>query len=751
MKRHDSGTTLPAPCGPAEQKMEAARPAEPKIAAARPGRLISTKVHERHQARLAIVYVRQSTPQQMIEHRESLARQYALTDYALALGWSSERVLTIDEDLGRSGRSAEGRPGFQRLLAEVSMDHVGVVMGLEMSRLARSCKDWHHLLEVCAVFGTLLADQDGVYDPNDPNDRLLLGLRGTISEVELHTMRNRLHRGKMHKAERGELFMCLPIGYTWSPSHEVILEPDQQARAVVQLIFETFAELGSGVAVFHYLLDNDIKIGVRPHDGPNPGVLAWRRPSTATLYGILRNPMYAGTYAYGRCPVDPKRRLTKKHKQARKWVPREQWKVTIPDRVPAYITWEQYLRNLERLRQNQSRWDVPGVPRAGAALLGGIIECGLCQHRLNVLYSKTGKGRYDCFYANRHGIERKCKGIAASCIDQLVSRQVLRALEPASLELSLRAAEDIQKERTRLADLRQQELQRARYEAQRAERHYRSVDPENRLVAGTLEKEWEKALGKQRQMEEDLHRFDQETPSRLTTEERECIRALAADLPSLWNAPETTAADRKEITRHLIDKVVVTAQGASEHIDVAIHWKGGFVSRHAVVRRVQKYEQLRDFDAILNCVHAGHAAGLLSAQIAEQLQQAGFPTVNPALPWDKHMVLSLLRRSHLLPGRTEKIELAPDEWLLADLARELDIGCSHLRRWMKRKHVHWRRSPLRAYYVIWADTDELKRLRKLKAFFHAHPSISAASYPKELTTPKPRKPQEEKAKTTTRD
>src|SRR6267142_3997524 len=238
MKQNDSATLQTR--GPTEQHLETAKPVEAKVKAPRPGRLTSTKVHDRHLARLAIVYVRQSTAAQMIEHRESLDRQYSLTDYALALGWSSDRILVIDDDLGLSGRSADGRPGFQRLPAEISMDHVGVVMGLEMSRLARSCKDWHHLLEVCAVFGTLLADQDGVYDPNDPNDRLLLGLRGTISEVELHTMRNRLYRGKLNKAERGELFMCLPIGYAWSTAHEVVMEPDEQARGVVQLILDKF-------------------------------------------------------------------------------------------------------------------------------------------------------------------------------------------------------------------------------------------------------------------------------------------------------------------------------------------------------------------------------------------------------------------------------------------------------------------------------------------------------------------------------
>lgn len=742
MTRHDSDATL-APGDRAEPKIEALRPAGQRTAAARPSRLASTKVHERHLARLAIVYIRQSTPYQVQVNVESKARQYALWEYAVALGWPSERVLVIDEDQGQSGKFADGRLGFQRLLAEVSMDHVGIVVGLELSRLSRSCKDWHHLLEVCAVFGTLLADQDGVYDPNDPNDRLLLGLRGTISEVELHTMRNRLHRGKLNKAERGELFMCLPIGYAWSPSHEVVMEPDEQARGVVHLIFEKFAELGTAYAVFYYLLEHDIKIGVRPHDGPNPGVLTWRRPSVQTIYGILHNPMHAGTYAYGRCPMDHKRQVNRNGKRARKWVPREEWKVTIPDRVPAYITWEQYLHNQERLRQNKSCWDAPGVPRPGVVLLGGIIECGICQHRLNVIYSTTGKGRYDCFHANRHGIERKCKGIAAYCIDQLVSRQVLRALEPASLELSLRAAEDIQKERKRLAELRQQEVQRARYEAQRAERHYRSVDPENRLVASTLEREWEKALGRQRQLEEDLHRFEQATPRLLTTEEREQIRALSADLPSLWNAPETTAADHKEISRHLIDKVVVTAQGATEHIDVSIHWKGGFVSQHAIVRRVQKYEQLRDFDAIMETIRAGHAAGLVASQIAERLQQAGYPTIDPAQPWNNTIVCQLLARSHLKPGRAETVELAADEWMLSDLLRELEMGGHHMRNWIVRRWVHWRHSPLRAYYVIWADADELKRLRKLKAFFHAHSSLSSSLYPKDLITPK-RKPAEQK-------
>jgi hypothetical protein len=449
---------------------------------------------------------------------------------------------------------------------------------------------------------------------------------------------------------------------------------------------------------------------------------------------------------YGRCPIDQKRRVNRNNKQARRFVQRDEWKVVIPDCLPAYITQEQYEANRERMRQNTSRWKTLGSPRQGAVLLGGLAVCGHCGRRLNVVYSKKGKGRYDCVAHLQNGHEKKCQGIAASCIDQLIEQQVLRAIEPASLELSLRACEDIRQERERLTALRQQDIQRAAYEVLRAERHYRSVDPENRLVARTLEKEWEQALEKQRQVQEDFERFQREIPQHLSEAERAQIHSLATDLPGLWHAPETTSADRKEIVRSLIDKVLITTQGKSEHIDVTIHWKGGFVSQHAVVRRVNNYEQLRDFDVIMERIRVGHAAGLLSAKIAEQLQQAGYANINPDLPWDKHMVLMLLRRNQLLPGRTEKIELGSDEWLLADLARETGIGCSQIRRWMKRKHVHWRQSPLRGYYILWADAEERERLGKLSAFTKAHSGMKAESFPKELITPKPRKTKGKKAK-----
>ena len=358
--------------------------------APRPRPFESAKITDAHRAKLAVVYVRQSTPQQVAENRESLARQYALADQARALGWPAERVLVIDEDLGQSDRTADARLGFQRLLAEVTMDHVGLVLGLEMSRLSRSCKDWHHFLEVCGIFGALLADQDGVYDPSDPNDRLVLGLKGQISEMELHTIRSRLERGKLNKARRGELFINAPIGYVKTPAGGLALDPDEQVRAVVRLVFDKFDELGTAHGVARYLRQNHIRLGIRPHDGPNRGNLEWRPALVSTVYRILSHPGYAGTYAYGRTPIEPKRRRRNGQPGIRH-APMAEWAVTLHDHLPAYITWEHYLRNRERLRQNRTTSTTRGHARRGIALLSGLVFCGQCGRRKGVLYGDTSR------------------------------------------------------------------------------------------------------------------------------------------------------------------------------------------------------------------------------------------------------------------------------------------------------------------------------------------------------------------------
>jgi DNA invertase Pin-like site-specific DNA recombinase len=698
--------------------------------------LSSTKIGPHHLQRLAVVYVRQSSVHQVLAHRESKARQYLLGDYAVRLGWARERVLIIDEDQGSSGTTACERSGFQRLLAEVTMDHVGMVLGLEMSRLARSDKDWHHLLEVCAVFDTVLADQDGIYDPADPNDRLLLGLKGTMSTLELHTMHNRLEKGRLFKAQRGELFHDLPSGYVKLPSGGIALDPDEQVQAVVRLIFEKFTELGSVRAVFRYMLRHGICLGIRPNGGPNRGQLEWRRPRVATLYAMLRHPFYAGAYAYGRNPVDPKRKHFGRSGKGRRWVPMEQWKVLKRDSVPAYITWDQYLRNREQLRRNGSGWEKPGTPRQGEALLGGLAVCGRCGARMSIFYTCVHRGRYECRREAREGLERTCRGVRAKTIDALITQQVLTALEPAALELSIRAAEDIQGERERLAQHWKQRLERVRYEVRQAERCYRAVDPENRLVARTLEQKWEQALQQQRRLEEEHDRFQQQMPSILSAAERERIQTLASDMPALWHASTTTAQDRKAIVRCLIDRVVISVQGDTEYVDVTIHWAGGFVSQHQVLRPVHGYSQLRDFDLLVQRIRELQGDGRSNAEMANQLDQEGFRPPRNAQAFSKELIHQLVSRLGIPGESRHTLVLGPDEWWESGLARRMRMPQRTMHNWVLKGWVQYRRSPLRGFYILWADAKELQRLEHLRAQIKVQ---HKGPYPSQLTTPRKRR------------
>jgi DNA invertase Pin-like site-specific DNA recombinase len=375
-----------------------------------------SKVHPRHLERLAVVYVRQSTVQQVLEHRESTALQYALQARAVQWGWPPDRVLLIDEDLGCSGASAEGRAGFQRLLAEVSLGHVGVVLGIEMSRLARSCRDWHQLLELCALFDTLLADADGLYDPRNYNDRLLLGLKGTISEAELHVLRQRMHEGRLNKARRGELFNHPPMGYVRTPGGELALDPDQQAQSVMRLIFEKFDELGTLNALLRYLVRQQIRLPVRPHFGAERGQLQWRRPNRQTLRNVLHHPIYAGAYTWGRRPTDPRCKVPGRTGTGRKVAAAEACQVLLKDRCPAYITWQQYEANRRRLAENQNRADAKGAPRQGPSLLAGLLKCGQCGRRMTVQYSGGSNGlRYCCTRTTRRTPARCARELAGGC------------------------------------------------------------------------------------------------------------------------------------------------------------------------------------------------------------------------------------------------------------------------------------------------------------------------------------------------
>jgi DNA invertase Pin-like site-specific DNA recombinase len=673
----------------------------------------ASKIQDRHLDRLAIVYVRQSSPQQVLENRESRERQYALAQFAQRLGWPAERVVIVDEDQGRSGKSTDKRSGFQRLMTEVSLNHVGIVLGLELCRLSRSNKDWHQLIDVCGILNTLLCDQDGVYDPLDGNDRLLLGMRGAMNEFELVTLRNRLLRGSRNKAERGELFLAVPLGYFKTASGEVIQEPDEQARGMIRLVFEKFEELGSAYAVFRYLVVNGLDLGFRRHRGGRVGELEWKPPSPNRILSILRHPIYAGAYAYGLHRAGTKNPVTGHIEGGRWFVPPEEMPVLLQDRLPAYISWDQYMKNQERLKQNRSLLETRGMPKRGEALLQGLVVCGKCGLRMASRYKADKRPSYYCGEHSRSPMREYCGHIAAATLDDLVAREVLRALEPAALDLSLRAIENVEQERKRLHDQWRQALERAGQEVARAERQYQAVEPENRLVARTLEARWEDALKKQRQVEEEYHRFLAKLPASVGAADRERIKSLSGSIATLWHATATSSVDRKQIIRCVVERVILVSEKSTEDNQVTIVWQGGMTTQHEVARPVSTYTQLKDFRRLSERIGQLHREGLHLGQIAAKLNDEGFVPPRRRGVFKESTIGSLMRDLGLVGELFRDDLVAEDEWWIADLAGELGVIPQKIHYWVKQGWVHSRRTPSGKHLIVWADRDELHRLRQL--------------------------------------
>jgi len=680
----------------------------------------AAKVRDPHLDRKAIVYIRQSSPQQVAEHKESTARQYALADVAVALGWPRDRVEIVDADQGRTGQTVEGRRGFQYILAELSLDHVGILFGQDASRLARSDPDWVPLVRSCGLFRALLGDYDGLYDPTDFNDRLLLGLKGIMSEAELHFLRLRMHEGRLNKARRGELFNHPPIGYVREPGHGLALDPDEQAQEVVRVVFDQFDRQGSLHGLLRYLVHHGIRLPVRPHFGPNRGKLEWHRPNRETLQNILHHPIYAGYYRHGHRALDPRRKMPGRPGTGRTINSPKDCLVLLENRCPAYLTPERFWANQQRLEANRARTEAAGAVRQGPSLLGGILRCGRCGQRMMVAYSgRASRLRYSCGRAMVEYAEPLCQSLAGRVLDDLVATQVLAALEPAALELSLAAADDLEQERAWLDRNWQQQVERARYEAERARRQYDAVEPENRLVVRELERRWEEALKEQRRLEEEYARFRSSQPRGLATCEREQIRALAQDLPALWHAPDTTSADRQRIVRLLVDEVVVTVRGQSEWVDVTIHWAGGSISRHELVRPVQRYQQMADYERLVSRIDQLHEAGQSLSEVAEQLNREGFHPPKRSERFTSATLTRLLAKRGRTGPRPHVVAepgvLCEHEWLLSDLARKLEMPQATLHRWVRVGWVHARKLPTAGgHWAIRADADELDRMSQIR-------------------------------------
>ena len=676
------------------------------------------KIQPHHRERLAIVYVRQSTLQQVQRHQESTRLQYALADRAHALGWSRQRIEVIDEDLGRSGTSAEGRPGFQRLVAEVGLDHVGIVLGVDMSRLSRSNRDWHQLLETCALFGTLIGDPDGVYDPSQYNDRLLLGLKGTMSEAELHLIKQRLLAGKRAKAARGELGMQVPMGYTRRLSGEIIKDPDEQAQSTIELVFDQFERHGTINGLLRYLVEHRIEMPRRVAGGERKGELQWSRPNRVTLSNLLHNPAYTGAYVYGRRPTDPRRKKPGRPSTGKLVARPEQWQVLIKDHFAAYIDWSRFERNLEQLRLNGR--GALGAPRHGPSLLSGLLICGRCGLRMNTQYTNNGHClRYVCNRAATDYGEPLCQSLTGTALDDKLGELVLRALEPAALEVSLRVAEEAQADRRKLYRHWDKRIERARIDVDRAFRQYDAVEPENRLVARTLERQWEAALGAEEALTLEHERFLAEQPETLDAAERDAIRRLASEVPALWSAASTTTADRQAIIRQLVERVIVTVQGESEKVDVQIHWFGGHGTAATVIRPVARLDQLSYFPSLQARVSELHSDGHSSKAIAEQLNDEGWRPPKRRETFNASMVGTLLQRQGLLAatGRIRNdFKRRGREMTLGELALELDMPPPTVYSWLRKGHLAARRdrTSSRPRWLVKATKAELERLRTLR-------------------------------------
>ena len=538
------------------------------------------KLSADHLRRLALVYVRQSTAAQVEYHRESTERQYGLAERAMELGWKREQVKILDQDLGVSGSGLAERSGFTHMTAEVALGHVGLILGLEVSRLARNNADWYRLLDLCGATDTLIGDADGIYHPGLFNDRLVLGLKGTMSEAELHVLRARLNGGIRNKAARGELRRGLPVGFVWGEAEgEVRFHPDEAVSGAIRAVFERFAEMGSARQVWLWFRSQGLRFPLRSNRSAD---LRWVMPSYSQIHQVLSNPIYAGAYVYGKTHHE---RYVDEHGQVRqrtRQLPISQWAVLIRDHHPGFIDWESFEANQTRLAQNTHPrpHQAGGAVREGAALLQGVASCGRCGRKLRVYYSgRNAAPGYYCFgSALVNGRGEYCLRVGGRQVDEAVAAAFLDALAPAGLEAALKAAEQLESDHDAVLAQFRREIERKRYEAQRAERRYRAVDPENRLVARGLEGEWEDCLRQLKTAQAELTRRERQRPRLLTAEERSSILALGGDLTRAWSAATTSDRDRKELLRTLLEEVIIAVERAEFRAHLRLRWRGGLLS-----------------------------------------------------------------------------------------------------------------------------------------------------------------------------
>jgi len=671
-----------------------------------------SKIQPHHRQKMAYVYLRQSTMAQVYHHQESTQRQYALKERALELGWRPDQIRVLDADLGISGTQMNNRQDFKTVVADVSLDKVGAVFALEASRLSRSCSDWHRLLEICSLTGTLIIDADGCYDPADFNDQLLLGLKGTMSQAELHFLRGRLQGGKRNKAQRGELRFPLPVGFVYGEeAGSVLLDPDAEVQHAVRLVFTLFRQTGSAYGVVRHFLEHQLTFPRRAYGGAWNGKIFWGPLQHGRVLGLLSNPCYAGAYAFGRYrglkSISTDGQIQSKIQKQ----PIGSWLVLIREHHPGYLDWDEYLENQQMVEQNQTNQPEQcssGAAREGRALLQGLLLCGRCGRRLSPRYTGNG-GIHPVYECTRRQQDTDycsaCIRVPADPVDQSVSRRVLEILHPDQIEIAFRAVQELERRSQAVDQQWRMRLERLEYQAQLAQRRYEEVDPSNRLVAATLEERWNQALQEKATAQEELNRQRQQQGLELTEEQKGQLLALAKDLPQLWKSPSTSGQDRKRMLRLLIKDITVERPTGERKALLHLRWQGGAVEDLSVEIPLPAPDKVRYPQAIVDRVRA-LASSLSDPQIAAALNQESVLSARGKLFTPS--MIKWIRHRHAIPVPSLK---GPKELTVGEVAIRLNVGRNVVYYWIERGHLPARKLSPGSPHWITLGTETEARLR----------------------------------------
>jgi DNA invertase Pin-like site-specific DNA recombinase len=664
------------------------------------------KITPSHLNRNAYIYIRQSTDHQVRENIESQQRQYELVDLARQYHWNEESIIVIDDDLGKSGSSAVTRTGFAKLVADVALGKAGIIFGLEVSRLARNNRDWYQLLDLCSLTGALIADTDGIYDPSSFNDRLLLGLKGTMSEAELHMLKSRMLQGLYHKAQKGELRFKLPVGYQFDSDGQIIKSLDEQIIHTIDLTFKKFFEISTANGVLKYFLENNLKF---PRQAAFEKKVRWIRPYYGAIRHTLGNPLYTGSYVFGRTKVIKELDEQGNPRSRQKTQAMEDWDVLIHDHHPAYISWEEYLQIQKQIESNATppKSQISQVVREGSALLQGLARCGICGRSMQVSYHGQGSKSYPyylCNMANRNFGEGYCQSIGGRRLDQAVVETFLDALAPASLNVHLQALQQIQQQDDMALKQLQLQLERAQYESDRAFRQFDAVEPENRLVARTLERQWNEALKNAEELQTQIRDRKQRFQNQLSKIETEQIRRLAQDLPTLWNAPTTTDKDQKQLLRATIEEVQLSKR--DRDVTVKILWMGGAITEKIV--HLPKVRSKRAASLDLVELIRQLAEKFSDDQIARILIRQGHKTPT-GLPFNAHKVGNL-RNNYGIPRYKKPKEESPKSYTAQQTSKILGVSVPTIHQWLKAGFIKGEQLTEGAPWEIFLTEEDINRL-----------------------------------------